>query len=364
MDLPSPCAPGEADPHLVGVRPSPGHLGVIAFLSTEWDARAIRAGLDFGLIDALLAAPATIGDIQQITSVSPRGLDFLIELLEANRVVDRFGENLRLTADFRSVFRFRDLLETRIAFADLVWPDFHSLFSALLTDVPQFMARSRTFDLFRYDRCLAPSSTNRAATEVWTRFTTCLTRYEAPAALEQLDLRGVANVIDLGGNTGEFALACCRRAPALRATVVDLPVVCDIGRAHIAASGGSAAARIRFWPCDMRVDTLPAPADLVVLKSVLHDWPDSDARSLISRARSLLRPGGRLMIFERAPIALSGRPAYGLAPDLVFLHFLRQAQFYLRVLEDVGLVDVEYRRVELEVGFHHIVARRPNGPAP
>jgi SAM-dependent methyltransferase len=330
----------------------PPHLAVIGFLQTEIDARALRAAFEFGLIDALTAAPASLAEWSR--RISPRGLALVADMLEANGVVAREGDLLRLTPAFRDILPFRDLLEMRIAFADLVWPDIHGLFPALLNDIPQFMARSKTFDLFRYDRCFELTLANRVAAEAWTRFTTCLTRYEADAALDEIDFAGVADVIDLGGNTGEFALAMLRRG-AGRATVVDLPVVCAIGRDHVGASTA-----IAFHPCDMRRDPLPASADLVAFKSVLHDWPDGDARRLLARAYDAVRPGGRLMIFERAPLDFRGRrPPYGLAPDLVFLHFLRPAALYLETLAQLGFVDVERRSVALEVDFHLIVARRP-----
>jgi SAM-dependent methyltransferase len=324
------------------VSAAPAHLAVMRYLQTEFDARAIRAALDFGWIDR----PERAGEIAE----PGRGL--LLGLLAANGVFAR--DRLALTPEFRETLRFRDLLEARIAFADLVWPDIHKLFAPLLADLPQFMARSRTFDLFRYDRAQKLNAENRRATEAWTRFTTVLTRYEAPAALDAVDLDGVETFLDLGGNTGEFAQHVCRRAGA-SALVVDLPVVCAIGRDHVAESG----ARVAFHAADFRRDPLPGPADLVSFKSVLHDWPDADARALLARAREAVRPGGRLMIFERAPLVFSGRPAYGLAPDLAFLHFLRPARLYLDTLRELGFVDIELRIIALEVDFHLILARRP-----
>ena len=130
----------------------------------------------------------------------------------------------------RAALRFRDLLEARIAFADLVWPDIHTLFTALITDLPQFMARSKVFDLFRYDRCMDVTPENLRAASAWTRFTTVLTKYEAAPVLDLLDFTSVRAFIDMGGNTGEFARQICSRNPQLKGTVVDLPVVCALGR--------------------------------------------------------------------------------------------------------------------------------------
>jgi SAM-dependent methyltransferase len=337
-------------------------LSVNAFLGTEMDARAIKSAIELGILDKLCADQAiSLPSLAAEQRLSPVGLRLLIDLLEANNVVARIGDLIALTPAFREALSFRDLLESRIAFSDLVWPDVHTLFTALLTDLPQFMARSKVFDLFRYDRCIDVTSENLAATSVWTRFTTCLTKYEAAAVLDEVDLASVRDFIDLGGNTGEFALQVCRRNAQLEATVVDLPVVCALGRSHIAAAADAAeAARIRFFPGDMRRDELPPAADLVSFKSVLHDWPDTDAEHLLTRAQTLVRPGGRLLIFERAPIELRGRRLpYSMAPDLVFLHFLRPADLYLRKLAALGFASIEHRRVELDIAFHLIVAHRP-----
>jgi SAM-dependent methyltransferase len=342
-----------------------GHLDFLVvneFLTTQMDARAIKSAIDLGLLGTWISAgPRSLSELSRIHRINPRGLRLLVDMLEINGVVARVDDVVDLTPRFRAALRFRDLLETRIAFADWVWPDIHELFTPLLNDLPQFMARSRVFDLFRYDRCLQVTAENLEAARTWTRFTTCLTKYEAGAVLHAVDFTAVRHFVDLGGNTGEFAFRLCSAHADLRATVVDLPVVCELGGRHIAANASAAEReRIVFFPTDMRRGPLPAPADLVAFKSVLHDWPDEDALSLLERAGSLVRPGGRILIFERAPIELGGsRPTYAMAPDLVFLHFLRPAALYVDKLRAIGFVDVEHRRLELDIGFHLVTARRP-----
>ena len=345
-----------------GVRSELKYLCVNDFLTTEMHARALRSALDFGLIDRLLNEGAQQREpLMEACGLNPIGFALLIDMLEGNGVVENHGGRISLSLAFRAALEFRELLEARIAFADLVWPDIHGLFAELLSSPREFMARSRTFDLFRYDRCVTLTPQNLAATRVWTKFTTCLTRYEADVALAEVDFAPVRDVVDMGGNTGEFALRICRGHPDIRATVVDLPVVCEIGREHIAAQGERGeGSRISFFPADMRTMALPAPADLVSFKSVLHDWPDGEAAKLIARAATLVRPGGRMLIFERAPIEAKGRAiTYVMAPDLVFLHYLRPESLYLQTLEGLGFEIVTHRRLELDLGFHLIVARRP-----
>ena len=68
------------------------HLAVNAFLSTEWDARAIRAALEFGWIDALQAGRRP-GRWRCAAHAA-----LLLELLLANHVLDARGRTFR--ADF------------------------------------------------------------------------------------------------------------------------------------------------------------------------------------------------------------------------------------------------------------------------
>ena len=337
-------------------------LRVNAFLSTEIDARAIKSAMDLGILDALSVNGATsLATLSVERRVNPTGLRLLVDMLEVNGVVARTGDLIELTSEFRATLRFGDLLASRIEFADLVWSDIHHLFTPLLTDLPQFMARSKVFDLFRYDRCIEITPENLEAARAWTKFTTCLTKYEAGAALDAIDLESARRFIDLGGNTGEFAFQVCKRSPTLSAIVVDLPVVCELGREHISdVADADEARRIAFFPTDMRTGPLPSAADLVSFKSVLHDWPDEDAVQLLDRAHTLVRPGGRLLIFEREPIDIRGRRIpYAMMPDLVFLHFLRPADIYLKKLTELGFSSIEHRRIALDTGFHLITARRP-----
>jgi SAM-dependent methyltransferase len=337
-------------------------LCINGFLGTEMDARAIKSAMELGIFDALQANDEIpIQTLGASLKINAAGLSLLLEMLEANDVISRRANVVALTERFRTALQFRDLLETRIAFADLVWPDIHTLFTALITDLPQFMARSRVFDLFRYDRCMEVTPENLQAVSAWTRFTTALTKYEAAPVLDLLDLTSAKTFIDMGGNTGEFTRQICSRNPQINGVVVDLPVVCALGREHIAGSAPpSDAARLSFFPADMRTGALPEPADFVSFKSVLHDWPDADAELLMDRAASLVQPGGRFMIFERAPIVMRGkRVPYAMAADLVFLHFLRPADLYLRRLERLGFVLLDHRMIELDIGFHFILAQRP-----
>ncbi len=176
-------------------------------------------------------------------------------------------------------------------------------------------------------------------------------------ATRTLDLAGARAVMDVGGNSGEFVRQICERNPSMTATVFDLPVVCALGRRHVAEF--PQAARIAFREGDLRRDPLPAGHDVVSFKSVLHDWPDSDAMAFLGKAADALEPGGCLAIFERMPIEVRGaRLPYSMVANLVFLPFFRQPDFYAAELDRLGFVDITAQTVGIEMPFALVTARK------
>jgi|SRR5579871_5992077 len=329
------------------------------FLATTLDAAALRSAFELGLIDALATgSDRNAAVLQRRLRLPGPGWQLLVDILAAAGVLSLDDGEVDLTADFRSVLAWRDLLLARARFVSLVAADFAEHFTAFLSDLPAFMARSAVFELFRYDRCLEETPANLALARRWVDYTTVLTRYEAAACLDRLDLERHWRLLDIGGNSGEFVLQACRRHGGLAATVLDLPVVCALGRAHIA--GDPAAARIRFVAGDMRSDPLPSGHDLLTFKSVLHDWPEPDMARILERSARRLEPGGRLVIFERGPLALGPGPvtASTLA-NLVFAPFYRPATVYTDALARLGFVGIAWDQIELDTPFHLVTARKP-----
>ena len=336
------------------------YLCVEPFLRDFVLAQAIGAALDAGLFDLLAQAPVPAGELAQRIGADPRAFAVLSKLLRAGRVVEERAGAIALTAGFAQALEFRELIRTRIDFARIVAPDLTMRMGAFLASPDDFMHGSALFELFDYDRALGDRPEDREATRRWVRFTTELTRHEAPVLLESGVSRGRSHLLDIGGNSGEFARQACEHEPGLRATVADLPGVCAIGREHVAAS--PAAARIEFVARDALRHPLPR-VDWVNFKSMLHDWPDEAAAILLRRAFDCLLPGGQLSIFERCePVVREGLLGYTFAPMVLFLHTFRPVGWYLRELSAIGFVDLRAESVELDSTFCLVRATRPDGP--
>jgi len=173
--------------------------------------------------------------------------------------------------------------------------------------------------------------------------------------LELYDFAGHRRVLDVGGNSGEFLLQLCRRHPQLAGTVFDLPLVCDIGMEHVL--GEPEGSRIGFVKGDVRTDPLPSGHDLVAFKSMLHDWPPSEAERFLARAAHALEPGGSIVIFERGPLCVAATPGFGLLPILLFFRSYRGPQAYAAQLQTLGLT-CEVREIQLDTPFFLLAASK------
>ncbi|MES2533124.1 MAG: methyltransferase [Pseudomonadota bacterium] len=337
------------------------YLCVDAFMVDMAGATALSTAFETGVVDHLAQhASGSMDHLRDALKLDARGLQFLLGLLRANGVIDTGTDALALTPAFRAALVFRDVLEAKLYFAKQVAPDLVQLLTALLMAPARFAEHARIFKLFAYQHAMVSTPDNLERTARWMRLTTALTRYEAGAFVAAHDVSRYRRMLDVGGNSGEFALQLCRANPALEATVYDLPVVCDIGAAHVAAQ--PEGHRVRFVRRDRAQPALPAGHDLVTFKSMLHDWPDAEMADFLRRAHDALAPGGTLLIFERRQLPVDNDALslpYGQVPLMLFFRSYRTPQAYRAQLSALGFQSITVAEVLLDMPFLLITATRP-----
>jgi predicted O-methyltransferase YrrM len=117
----------------------------------------------------------------------------------------------------------------------------------------------------------------------------------APFLAARAPLANARLLLDVGGGTGLYSIACLQQHPGLRAVVLDRPEVLKVA-AELAAEH-AVADRLECRPGDMFQDPFPA-ADVVLLSNVLHDWDVPECRTLVRRCAAALHPAGRLLIHD------------------------------------------------------------------
>ncbi len=133
------------------------------------------------------------------------------------------------------------------------------------------------------------------------------TRHEAQLVRGRLELADVACVVDVGGGRGALLRALLAETDGARGVLFDLPHVVEAARGGlphgVEGVGGD------FF------EAVPAGGDLYLLKHVLHNWSDDDARKILERCRDARAPGGRVVVID-AVLAPDNRPDLARMLDL------------------------------------------------
>lgn len=143
-----------------------------------------------------------------------------------------------------------------------------------------------------------------AAAALFHRAMTELTRRVAAEVLQVVDLGAARCIVDVGGGSGELLAQVLRAQPGARGVLLDLP--------HALAGAGAVLERAGVRGRCALVsgsffDGVPAGGDVVLLKSVLHNWDDARCGRLLARCRAALDAGARLLVIERVlPEHVSG----------------------------------------------------------
>lgn len=110
--------------------------------------------------------------------------------------------------------------------------------------------------------------------------------------VRQVDLRGRKRVMDIGGGSGAYCIAAAKEHAAIRAVVLDLPVVCEVARDFIAENG--VADRVMAQPCDFTRDAFPTDCDVAIMASNLPMYSRDMIATVIKKTHDALLPGGQM----------------------------------------------------------------------
>lgn len=133
-------------------------------------------------------------------------------------------------------------------------------------------------------------------------------------AVAAFSTAGVSTVVDVGGSNGDFVLALMEADPQLRGQVLDLPHAVESARGEAEKRGLSG--RFTAVAGDFFVEV--PPADLYLVKTILHDWDDAKCTTILRRCRSAVNEGGRALVVEMV-VGEIGRPDLATLSDMAML---------------------------------------------
>ncbi len=293
----------------------------------------------FRLFELLAAGPLTSDELQARLGLARRPLLVLTTALRAMQLVSQTaGGQLSLT----DLGREHLLPGTEFYVGDYVGlaaqsPGVLEMVQRLKSNGPAHAEKSDAGAAFIYREGLDSAMEQEASARRLTLALAGRAKNVAPVLASKINLVG-DTLLDVGGGTGIYSVACLRQYPQLRATVFDRPEVLKVAQEFAEQYG--VADRLVCQAGDMFVDPLP-PADTVLLSNILHDWDEPLCRQLVQHCADALVPGGQLVIHDvflqddlggPLPIALYSAALFTLTEGRAY-----SAAEYRRWLVEAGL---------------------------
>jgi len=299
-------------------------------------ARAVTTAVMLGVFDALHDEPAGAAELARRLSLDELGAETLLTTLATLGYVEPDGERVRNTAvsERLLVSASPESIATFIGHqGDLHWQVLDMLPEAVRDGRAYEMHERRQDDAERW--------------EAYIRGLFEISRHEHDANAALVHVEAPRRLVDVAGGHGGFAMAMCRRHPALAATVLDLPPSAAVGRKIVAEEGF--ADRVSFREGDVFELGLGENLDVVSAFNLIHHLPEERDVELCRMARAALRPGGVLVIGDSArPEPGDALSPHGAVSSLLFYAWSHSRNFspseVSRWMREAGFEDVEVHR--------------------
>lgn len=253
-------------------------------------SRLLCAAARLGIADALGDEVRDIGFLAKKCKADPDALFRLLRVLSSVGVTEETTpEHFRLTPFGRPLRRDdpKSVWPAVVFWADLLADSWSLLTDCVRTGKPASEVRDPNVPsrwaqdpeasaIFRAVMGTAPAEDYTPIARAW-------------------DFSGSRVVADLGGGGGSLILAVLELNSHLRGLLVDLEPSVEAARSRFADERLSS--RCELVAADL-TQSVPAGADVYMIKHVLHGRRDADAVTILKNCRAVIPPNGSLLVIE------------------------------------------------------------------
>ncbi len=302
---------------------------------------------DLKVFGTLAQEPATLPELSRRLHLPEHSLDMLLHTSVALGLLRKEGERFHNSALAEQYliegkpYYLGGLIEH---FRHQVFGAWEHLKEAILEDGPQMgkVMGKEKIDIFQMTEGADQQ------TELFISAMHNLSVSDGLLLAEHFDFSRFSHVLDVGGGSGALCLAIASRFPALRATVMDRPQVCQVAARYIEEAG--LGERVNAYPGDAFQDPYPKEIDVVLFSLFLHAFGLKRSAPLLQKAFNALPSGGCVLIFEPVLQADRTGPLSTLLSSLNMLVVTPSggdvtADEYCRWLSDQGFKDIFYEPV-------------------
>lgn len=266
--------------------------------------RAVVLADDLGLFEELQMNPRSIQDLAAAVDAHPDGITALLRFLESQGYVEANGDQYTTTAmadRWATDAHGTNIVPWFRFWQDVVFPFWDDNLAEAIRRGQPDQTVYEWLDDHPVRWPIAQAGFRAAGTILIDEI---LQKIELPTDATEL--------LDVGGGHGYYSMELVESTPGLNATIFDRPDALTV--ATEATAERALEERISVVEGDYTTDDLGTSDkyDVVLLFNVIHAHDESGTRDLFARAKSVLRPGGRLIILDqfrdkgRMPVSRAG----------------------------------------------------------
>ncbi|MGC4034523.1 MAG: methyltransferase [Chitinophagaceae bacterium] len=119
-----------------------------------------------------------------------------------------------------------------------------------------------------------------------------------PLVLKHVYKDGIKNILDIGGNTGKWAIASAKYRDDIHVTIVDLPGQANMAKKRIEELG--LTDRVSFYPVNLldEKQKLPTGRDAIWMSQFLDCFSEDEIVSILKRCAEAIDDNGYVLILE------------------------------------------------------------------
>jgi hypothetical protein len=254
-------------------------------------AQAAYVAAELGLADHLAGRPMQVDELAIVTNCHPPSLQRLLRALVTLEICVEERDGAFALGRSGSLLLADDVnsLQSRLLwFGRNQWAVWSQLLQTVRTgeSARKRMTGSDGFGMLEG---------NPGAASTFNTGQVQRTRQIAKEVARQYDFSGVGTIVDVGGGHGGLLATVLRANPEVRGVLVDRPHAIAGARALVEQVG--VADRCELLQGDF-FESLPAGADVYLLKNIIHDWDDERASRILEVCHDAIPDSGRLVLVE------------------------------------------------------------------
>ena len=257
-------------------------------------ARTMRNAGILKLLEENRQEGLTLAEISEKTGVPHYGTRVLLESSLGIGLIVIQGEKYKITKTGHFVLN-DPLARTNMDFIhDVCYKGLFFLDKSIETGKPEGLKVFGNWNTIYEGLSQLPPDVQKS----WFGFDHFFSDHAFPAVIGHVYKNGIRRILDIGGNTGKWAIASTRYSENIEVTIMDLPGQLDVARNKI--NQLNLQDRVQFFPINILDDTIPFPKgyDAIWMSQFLDCFSEKEIISILKRCREAITDDALVMILE------------------------------------------------------------------